>query len=302
MAVSTVSTYSVLQSTINDVARVEAELQEQQMQLSSGQKARNFAGLGDQVQQYLSLDASIRRADQYLNDNQIIEDRIAATGTAISNIIDIGTVLQSLIAQRRTGVGNSAAFFTQLQGIWSQLVGQLNTTVSNQYIFSGTVTNVAAVDATNFPTLQQDGVPDAGYYRGNDQDMTARPQDNNTIVYNVRADESGFQKLFAALVMARQGDANDSDTDLQAAYTLVQEGLREVINVQARVNANKVLFTSVDTQLRNTKLYWQGLQESIGNTDILSVSTQVAINQGILQAAFQAFAKISSLRLSDYLK
>jgi len=302
MAVSTISTYSILQSTLNDVSRVEAELQQQQIQLSSGNKSRDFAGLGDQVQQFLALDASIRKADQYINDNQVVEDRMNATGTALTGIIDTATVLQSLIAQRRTGVGNSAAFETQLRGVWNQLVGQLNTTVSNQFIFSGTQTSTPSVDGQAFPTLQVAGVPDIGYYRGNQQDVTARPQDNNNVTYNVRADDEGIQKLFAALAMARQGHTNGNDVDLQAAYTLVQEGLTGVINTQAKLNANKVLFASIDKQLLNTKLYWRGLQESIGNTDILSVSTQVAINQGLLQAAFQAFAKISSLRLSDFLR
>ena len=32
------------------------------------------------------------------------------------------------------------------------------------------------------------------------------------------------------------------------------------------------------------------------------IFTRLAIDQGILQAAFQAFAKISSLRLSDFLR
>ncbi len=78
--------------------------------------------------------------------------------------------------------------------------------------------------------------------------------------------------------------------------------LQGIIAAQATVNANKVQLTNIDTNLASSKLYWQGIQQGIGNTDVVSVSTQVAINQGILQAAFQAFAKISSLRLSDFLK
>lgn len=302
MSVSTVSTYSVVQTTINDVSKVEADLQQQQMQLSSGQKSANFQGIAEQAQQYLSLDSSLRRADQYLNDNKVVEDRINATSTALSGIITTTTDLQNLISQRRTGVSNSASFATQLRGAWSQLVSQLNTTVSGQFIFSGTATNTPSVDAVNYPSLQVDGVPDDGYYKGSDQDIIGRPQDNSTVIYNVRANDPGIQKIMAALAMAKKGDASGNDDDLAAAYQLVQDGLKDVINTQATVNANKVFYSNVDQHLESTKLYWKGLQESIGNTDILSVSTQVAINQGILQAAFQAFAKISSLRLSDFLR
>lgn len=302
MTVATVSSYSVIQTTLNNVSKVEADLQNQQMQLSSGNKSNDFAGLGSEVQQYLSLDASIRKADQYLNDNKIVEDRINATSSALSGIIDTATTLQNMISQRRSGVSNAAAFQTQLQGLWSQVVSQLNTTSDNLYIFSGTATKTPAVNDADFPELQQNGVPDAGYYLGSQQDIVGRPQDNSTVVYNVRADNPGIQKIMAALAMARKGDANRDDVDLGTAYSLVQSGIQDVISAQASVNANKVLYTSIDQKLQNTKLYWKGLQESIGNTDILSVSTQVAVNQGILQAAFQSFAKISSLKLSDYLR
>jgi len=42
--------------------------------------------------------------------------------------------------------------------------------------------------------------------------------------------------------------------------------------------------------------------EEIGNADILGASTQISINQGILQASFRSFSILSQLRLSDFLK
>ncbi len=67
------------------------------------------------------------------------------------------------------------------------------------------------------------------------------------------------------------------------------------------VNSNKVALSNTNTNLQTFQLYWKGVQENIGNTDLVSVSTQVAVDQGILQAAFQAFAKINSLHLSNFL-
>lgn len=302
MAVDSISTYALFQSTLGDVSKLEAELSNAQQQLSSGNKSQDFAGMASEVQQFLSLNASIAKTSQYLNDNQVIAARINTTSSALDQVISVANSLQSLISQRRTGVSNTAAFSTQVQGLWQQLVGQLNISVNGQFLFSGTRTNVAAVDADHFPELQEAGVPDDGYYQGSKQDMVARPQDNISLTYNVRADAEGFQQLFAGLAMAKRGDEQNSDADLSTAEDLVQAGIQGIIAIQASVNANKVQYSTIDTSLRNIKLYWQGLKESIGNTDILAVSTQVAINQGILTAAFQSFAKLTSLRLSDYLK
>lgn len=302
MAIPVVSTYSVIQRTLDDVSKVQNDLIQNQIQLSSGKKAQDFTGMADQVQDYLSLDGVISKVNQYLSDNQIVETRINTTSTALGNVLGTANNLLSLISQRRTGVANAGAFSNQLRGLWQQVTGELNTQVNNQYIFSGTKTTSPAVDAENYPTLLQDGVPDAGYYRGNQQDIAVIAQDNVVIKYNVRADAPGFQKLFAGLAMADKASASLDDDALAKAYDLVQDAVQDITSTQALVNANKVQYTTIDQGLQNQKLYWQGIRDSIGNTDMVSVSTQVAINQGILQASFQAFAKISALRLSDYLR
>ncbi len=300
--VAVVSTLSVLQRTIDDVSKVQNNLLNQQIQLSSGRKSQDFTGMADQSQQYLSLDATLGKNDQYLNDNQLIETRLNSTANSLTNIVTIANSMQSLIAQRRTGVSNTGAFHNQLNGLWQQLTTELNASVNNQYLFSGTKTNVPAVNTATFPTLQTPGVPDSGYYQGSDQDVTALLKDDTAIQYNVRADAPAFQNLFAALAIAKQADQNSSDNDFKKSYDVLQKGIQGVISIQAQVNSNKVQATTVDSSLNNLKLYMKGIQENIGNTDVVSVSTQVAINQGILQAAFQAFAKISALRLSDFLR
>ncbi|MDE3037452.1 MAG: hypothetical protein KGJ21_03205 [Pseudomonadota bacterium] len=302
MAVSTVSTYATFQSTLNDVAKVQNDLSTEQQQLSSGNAAQYFTDMAGQTQQFLSLSNSISKINQYAAGNQVVESRVSTTNTVLTQVINVATSLQGMISQRMSGVATNSAFFSQIQGLWQQLVGQLNTQIGGQYLFSGTATSTPAVDANNFPTLQQSGTPDAGYYLGSQQDMTARADDNISITYNVRADAAGFQNIFAAFAMAKQGDANNNTSEVQTAENLVQTGIQGVTTIQATVNSNQVAMNTIDTNHQTLKLYWQGLQQSIGNTDIVAVSTQVAVDQGILQAAFQAFAKINALQLSNYLK
>ncbi len=181
-------------------------------------------------------------------------------------------------------------------------MSQLNSNLEGRYLFGGTRTDTPPVSADQFPTLKVDGVPDDGYYQGSKQDVTVRADDTTEINYNVRADDEGIQQIFAGLAMAQKGSDNNSDEDLAKAYDLVSQGLEGVISTRSIVNQNKVSIDDINTRHQSIKLYFQGVKEEIGNADLVSVSTQVAINQGILQASFQAFAKINSLKLSDFLR
>ncbi len=302
MSIDSVTNLALFQATIKDVNKVEVDIARQQMQLSSGNSAQDFSDMAGQVQQYLSLDNSIARTTQYLSNNQVVETRVEATNTALSQVLDVTTTLQSLISQRRTGTSNDSGFAIQLHGLWQNMVGQLNASVGGHYLFSGTRTDAPAVDGDKFPILNEDDSLNDDYYTGSKQDLTVRPQDNTTLTYNVRADAPGFQKIYNAIALASRGDSTHSDADLASAYDMLQSGIKDVISMQATTNSNKLTLANIDKSHQSVKLYWQGIKESIGNTDVLAVSTQLSINQGILQAAFQAFAKINSLRLSDYLK
>lgn len=302
MAMDNVSSYMLHQSTLRDITRTQNELGKQQMQLSSGNNSQYFSQMSGQVQQYLSLDASMARTEQYLSDNTVIGSRLDATSSALGQVVSQIQNLQSLISARRTNSSNDAAFMTQVEGLWQNITAQLNVSVSGQFIFSGTKLDTPPVQANNFPTLRIDGQPDDSYYRGSAHDLTARPQDNTVLQYNVRADAPGFQKVFAALAMSKTANTNGNDEQFEMAYELAADGLKDLIATQATVNANKVTLNNINTNHSAQSLYWKGMKEEIGNTDVLAVSTQVAINQGILQAAFQAFAKINSLRLSDFLR
>ncbi len=303
MSVGRISTFALHQNTLRDASRIQLQLADEQSQLSSGNKAQDFAGLGGSAsEQFLLLENKIAKTDNYLNNNKVATTRLNTTDNILSQVIDTAASLKSLISQRRSGTFNNAAFTQILKGNWQSLVSQLNTSLEGRYLFSGTRTDTPPVDSDTFPTLEQDGVPDDGYYQGSKADVTLRADDSTEMTYNVRADDEGIQKIFAGLAMAQQGHDNESDDNLQKAYELMTQGLDGVIATRAVVNQNKVALDNINTRHDSFKLYFQGVKEEIGNADLVSVSTQVAINQGILQASFQAFAKINSLKLSDFLR
>lgn len=301
--VGRISTYSLHQSLLRDTSRSQVDLYNLQNQLSSGLKTDSFSGLGGDVEKFIDLDARLGRNQTYVDSSQVAEDRLTITDNILGQVIDLGTDIKNLIALRRnSAVGDDLAYQTQLDGKWKALVSILNTTSENRYIFSGTRTDTPPVDGENFPTLLIDGKPDLGYYQGSGESTSMRIEDNVSITNNVRADDPAFQKIFAGLAMAQRYGAKSGESDeMKQAYDFLEKGVEGIISLRATVNANKVTVLDNKDRLQSMALYWKGLKETISNTDIVSVSTQVAINQGILQASYQAFARISGLKLSDFL-
>ncbi len=303
MSVGRISTFALHQTTLRDTSKAQVNLADLQQQLSSGQKSQDFAGMGGaSAEQFLLLENKIAKTDTYLDNNKIVTTRINATDNILGQIIDTAASLKSLISQRRNAASNSAAFPETIKGAWQSLVSQLNTSLEGRYLFAGTRTDSAPVNTDTFPTIGEDEIPNDNYYQGSKDDVTLRADDNTDITYNVRADDSAIQQIFAGLAMAQKGHDENSDANLSKAYDLVEQGLNGVISTQSIVNQNKVAIDNINTRHESFKIYFQGVKEEIGNADLVSVSTQVAVNQGILQAAFQAFAKINSLKLSDFLR
>ncbi len=303
MPIDRVATYGIFQTTLSNFSRVDVELANLQNQLSSGYKSPTYDGLADQSLQLMQLDDRLARNDLYLTNIARVRSRLESTGTIIGQVINVSTQLKNLIAERRTvAASDQGSFEVRLEALWQQLTGQLNTTLDGQYLFSGSRTNVPAVTSDEFPQLVDSPTPDDGYYNGDDEDLTIRVGDSTDFTYNVRANEDGFQKIFAALALTRDGHLNDDDNALAEAFDLVNDGLDEIISTQAKNNSNIVTLNTEEQNITSLKTYWKILRDDIANADLITVSSQVTMHQAVLQASFQAFAKINSLRLVDFLR
>lgn len=305
MTIQRISTYAVHQSTLRDSSRVQSELATLQGQLSSGYKTDKFSGLDGNVEQFVQLDAKIRKTDTYINNNELVLARLNTTQVTMEKLIQVADDMENLMVLRRNPANaDNLNFSAQLDALRKTATALLNTTFEGRFIFGGTRTDTPPVMDPP-PASVEAGVPDAGYYQGSDENITVRTQDNFEIQYNVRADDSGFQKMFAAINLAISADTGleeGVDEKIQQSIQLMQDGLSDMNTAQTKVNSNIVTLTEINARHTDLKLYWKGVKEQAINTDIVSASTAVAINQAILQASFQAFARINQLKLSDYLR
>jgi flagellar hook-associated protein 3 FlgL len=300
MAINNVSTYGSLQSLLQNMSQAQNALNNDQIAISSNHVSQTFDGLTGSIEQLTSFNAQIARLTNYQQDNSVDLSEQQASNNALGQIQQIATNVVSLIAGQTGGIQNTgAAFQQQLQDELSSLTAQLNTTFGGNYIFSGTATGTAPVKSP-VPDPITVGVPDNSYYQGSDQDSTTRIGDNQTITNSIRADNTAFQQIFAGIAQASQPGAGTAD--LQNAENLVNTGLQGVIALQATVNSNIVNLQQVDTQNQTLQNYYSGLTTTLTQSNVVSLSTQVAQDQSVLEASFETFSRISSLSLANFLK
>jgi flagellar hook-associated protein 3 FlgL len=304
MVVTRISTYNTHQATRNNASSVQNTLLNLQKQISSGFKTDDFKGLSGAVEGFVALDNKISRTDGFLQNNQILSARMQTMNTSVNQVIDTATALRNtLLLRRNQSIGQSVGFAGQLQSTWETLTGQLNTNLEGRYLFGGIRTDTPPVDNTTFPTIQNaDLSPEDGYYRGAKESTVMRVQDDYNITQSVRADDPAFQKIFSAMAIAKEGDATNDDELLKRAYDMLSDGIAELGDVQTAIGNTLGNMEVVADRQSQLILYWKSVKESLINTDLVSASTEVATNQGILQASFQAFARINSLQLSDFLR
>lgn len=303
MGIERVGTLALHNTLVTDTNKVRADLAELQVQISSGVKTRNFAGIQSDVELFVGLESKTKRLNSYIENNTVVISRLNTMDKALEQVIDAADQLQDLYALQRDGaIKDSINFELQARNLLENIAGQLNSNLEGRYLFAGSKTNTPPVITD--PAIPQNvelGVPDDNYYQGNDVDLTIRPQDNFEFDYNVRANDPAFQKIISSVFLAIEGHNTDDDTLVAQAVDMINEGVEEAIAVRSNVNTDKITLEDINVRHENLSLQLEGFSLELTSTDILEATTEVATNQAILQASFQVFARLSSLQLSNFL-
>lgn len=298
---SRVGSVTLLNNTMGDVGKLQEQLATLQEQISSGIKAKNFQQLNGQVEQFTLMESRIRRTEAYIETNQLAIARMQTADQSLSQVVEIADQMEDLIvAARNPANAGSLAFEQQMKNLLHAMATALNVSFDGRYLFSGTASNQPPMpDTTVTPTLV--GTPDAGYYKGSGTNVQLRAEDTLTYDFPVRADDIAFQKIYAAAHQAIEGYRYGDDAQLKQALELMQSGQDDLNTARSRVNMTIINITDVNERLGAMNLYWKGVTEKIGKTDIVAATTQIASYEAVLQATFQVYARLSQLRLSDYL-
>jgi flagellar hook-associated protein 3 FlgL len=301
MVSSRIGSLALINDTLRDVTSSQTKLSDLQNQISSGLKSRDFKGLNGSVEQFTQVNAQIDRAKQFGINNQLNISKLQTADVALSNITELADKIKNAIVGTNGANIHTSNLAQQVNDLLASFGGELNVTFNGAYIFAGTDTLNQPVPSTNV-TNTATGLPDDNYYVGSKQNATLRADERTEVPFPVRADDIAFQKIYAAARQAISAVQNGDATQLQEAQQLIQSGQKDLVTVRSRLGGTVVNVKAIDGRIEDLNAYWKQLSDGISKTDIVAASTEVASYQAILQATFQVYARLSQLRLSDYLK
>jgi flagellar hook-associated protein 3 FlgL len=220
--------------------------------------------------------------------------------TADSALTGVSTALaqaQALATQMGNDTYNAddrAAAATEVDGIFNQVVGSLNTRFGDRYIFGGYVDNQ--------PPFANDGT-----YQG---DTGVRQVEVAPGVYedsSIRADVmakgvgGGVDILQTLTNLSAALRANDSDA-IRASITSLQAGSTQVAAAQSQAGTSVNLFTSTVNTCTQQNTDETKVISQLGDADVMQASTQLSLAQYALNATLTAASKTLNFSLVDLLK
>lgn len=276
-----------------------------QLQISSGKKADNYAGIASDARRLVNVEAAHIRTSQYITNNNLIEQRLQNMETNVAQIFDVVTEYKTLVINALNS-DNSAdlAMPVQAQSYLDEITALLNLEDDGRFLFSGNYTDVRPVDQTGLPgayTLPTANGDASGYYQGDATRLSLQADENFTVDYGVTADETGFEQAIRAMHMIVIGPPNDRAT-LEDALSVINEAVDGVSDIRTRIGASRAAIENVNTRLADFQLYSEETIGELENTDITEVITNMNSDQVAVEASFAVISRLSNLNLVRFLR
>lgn len=294
-----------MQTTLaNAIQRSQQALNTSQLQLSTGKKVTDYAGLGLDAVRTLSARTMLSQQDSY----QSVASRVSTTLSLYdANLNQIDSSLSDLRTQLMTalGTGDSPSLQTAVEGAFSDVRASLNATEGGVPLFAGSQTS----DTPFVPKTLEDtvGLASADAFANDSVRQSARMGDGVDVQYGITASDVGTNLIPAFRTLAEAGPFGDKLTDdqkaaIQTALDQLDTGLSDVRNVNAANGRRQNQVDSLSTRASERSDLLTEVIGGVEDADLGQVAIDITQRQTVLEASYSVFAQLSSLSLTNYLK
>lgn len=298
-----ISTLQMFRQGVNGMLDQQAALLKTQQQLSSGKRILTPADDPTGTTQVMGLAETRRITDQYQKNIDAARNRLEAEETAL---VSAGDILQRA---RELAVGSlndthdasgRAATAQEIRQLIDEMMGLANRKDGNgEYLFAGTRGRVTPFSSNGSGTFSYAG--DQGQRRIQvAPDRVIADGDSGLEVFmKVPASSGGYEDVFSTLY----NFATDLEANNPNSVTLDQldSALEHVLTVRAGIGARH---NALDNQARindSLLLQIQETRSGIEDLDYAEAAARLSQQTITLQAAQQAFARVQSLSLFNFL-
>jgi len=318
MSVDRVATNSQTNYMLTQIGKANANLQQSEMQVSSGKVSDTYAGIGNKTAALEGARAAAQKAQGYKANTQLAVTQTDLQDTQLTTLAGLASQLKSAVLSA-TGNSDGTGLMSSADGIFQQAAAILNSTdASGNYIYGGSVTDKPPFTATKLSDLAP-SPPTAtpaisSFFQNNTTKKAVQVGDGQTETIGVLASDIGttlmtsLQALYKLAVAPTgtdtySGQLTDTQTTnltsqvLPTATTATTE-LNSVTAVNGDTYNN--LKSSITNQETMNKLY-TGFVSDIEDVDMAKALTNLSSNQTALQAVLTVTAKLNNLSLLNFL-
>ena len=286
-------------------------IQDRQLQLSTLQKSQDYVGIAGEAARLVSVEASERRIDQFLNDNSSVNLRMDMTLNSIdflkNSLNDARGLVREILDDGNVpdGMDKDDISATKM----SEIQDFLNVKINGRYLFAGSMTNTQPVVPNSFGTAPTfDGsyeteAEPAYFYKGDDAQIKARVSENVTLDYGVNADDPGFEKLIRAVRIIRETaitDANASDK-FNHALSLLNESEDRLQAIELNIGVKVEQLSRTNESLTSTKNSLSAVISDIEHANTFEAVAELTQTQTMLEASYNTVVRLSDLTLNRFL-
>lgn len=301
--VSDTSSHSLMLANLN---RSLERTRDVQVQISTGKVGLDYAQLGRDSQRLVSLEAERTRADQFVDNNRVVDLRLQKMESVVAQITELASDAKVVLVN--AGHHANAAELDlqgQMEGILQTVAGLLNSQQNGRSLFAGARTDVSPV---NLDALPADGefltTADELYYRGDDQVLRHRASDTLSVDYGANADEAGFEVLIRGLKIAETVDTSDSEMArlrVDRALDLINEALEKLPDIRGRIGGSRAVLEQETARMEDFTLALDESVSDLENIDFAEAVSRLSEEQAQMQASLAALARLRQISLTNFL-
>jgi len=290
------------------VQAIQSRNADQNIAITSGKTAQRYSGIASDSGRLVSIEATHVRITRYIENNQLIDQRLQTMESSVSQLVDIASSFRTLlVGSLNANNATVSGIDVEAANLMQQVAGILNTDFDGRYLFAGSKTNTRPVDlnAAGFvvPPAVYPSAVETDYYVGDGNTLATQAGPDLSLSYGIRANESAFEKLIRSLhlvstaIVAPVPDA----ARLNEGLRLAEEAVSELAQVVSRIGVARSAIDTANKGHEETLLYAEQTIGEIGNTDLAKAMTILTGDRAALEASFATLAQMRTISLLNFL-
>ena len=275
-----------------------------QVQLATGKKTTDYAGLGTAAVRNISSHSLLARHEAYAAASTVTGTTLAFNDAHMA-AMDSGAMALKKDLLTAIGTGKTTGLTDSINAAFAQFRASLNTSEGGGALFGGsqtdgppflvnTVANTLSTPAT--AAFANDGIK-----------ASARLADGLDVEFGVTASEIGTGLYTAFQTIASAGTLGDTPTAsqldiLSQAAGQIDTGLTALRGVNAENGRKQAQVEALGTRASDRATLLQGVISGYEDADLGQIATDLAQQKTVLQASYSVFSQLSGLSLVNFLR